>query len=930
MALSVGMLSSLGLVAQTGKLPASVLPLDTAVHTGRLSNGFTYYIRHNEQPQHQVMMYLVNKVGSILETDDQRGLAHFVEHMCFNGTKHFPKNELVDYLQKAGVRFGADLNAATSFDQTIYQLPLPADKPGVVQNGLQIMRDWAQDVTMDDGEIDRERGVILEEKRLGKGAGERMQQQYLPVILNQSRYANRLPIGTDSVLNHFAHASLRRYYHDWYRPDLQALVIVGDIDVKEMEQKVVTMFGDLKNPANEKPRATYAVALTGRNQFLSLTDKEAAGISFEVFHKHTEFVLHTTADYRAMIVRSLLGQMLGARYGELGLTNNPDFLNGGASLGEMAGGLDHYGISVIPKPGQLERGVKAVWREHRRILQDGFTPAELERAKQNYQQRISSGLQQKDKTFSSSYVNEYVQYFLKGTAAPGIDSEYALTKDLLPGITLPDIQLMLREYVKPDNRDILIMAPDKDKSSLPDEATALRWLREVDQEKIIAYQDEAGVQQLLAGDPVPGKVIAETKDTAMNLTCWTLSNGLKVVMKPTRFNNNTISFNAFASGGTSLYSDADYQSAINATRVVTSSGAGNLTINQLRKYMTGKSASAFPMINERSQGMMGGAELKDLETSLQLVYAYFTAPQKNAGLVTGLLEKYKDNLANRLNDPGMAYTDTISAVLGNYNVRRTAPSVEKANQINIDRAYDIYKERFADASGFTFVFVGNFSPDSIRPLLEKYLGSLPATHRNEKAVDLNIKTPHGPLSKTVYGGREAKATVNLYFTGDYAYSQENNLRMAALKEALQIRMIERLREDEGGVYSPGVRFSGSQHPETFSMIISFSCAPENVEKLIASVLDEVEKLKKEGPAPVNINKFKAEDRLVLEKELRSDDFWLDYISRRLQQGTDMHQIDHYDDMIKTVTPASVQAQARKYLVSGNYLRFVLLPENMKK
>jgi zinc protease len=930
-ALLFGMLASPGLIAQPGKPPSNVLPLDTAVHTGKLLNGFTYYIRHNAEPQHQVVMYLVNKVGSIQETDDQLGLAHFVEHMSFNGTKHFPKNELVDYLQKSGVRFGADLNAMTTFDHTIYQLPLPAGNPAVVQNGLQIMRDWAQDATLDGKEIDKERGVILEEKRLRVGASQRMQDQYLPMIWNHSRYANRLPIGTDAVLNHFAYATLRQYYHDWYRPNLQAIIIVGDIDVKEMEKKVKALFGDLKNPANEKPYTKYTIPLSGKNQFMAITDKEETNTSFQVLMKHTApGDMRTAADYRASIVRSLLTQLLATRFIELNQKLDPDFQSGTASVADMVGGTDYFGVSVTPKPGQLERGVKAVWREYNRILQQGFTATELERAKQNYLNRIDVVMKEKSKTRSSSYVNEYVEHFLKGTASPGIDVEYALTKKCLPQITVAHISALFKEYAKPVNRDLLITANEKDKSGLPDEATALRWLHEVEQEKVVAYQDEVSAQPLLATEPVPGKVIEEKKDEGMNLTYWTFSNGLKVVMKPTPFSNNSISFTAFAPGGTSLYSEAEYQSATNAARAVTTGGAGNLNLSQLRKFLTGKSANAWPSMAERTQNFTGSSDKQHFETALQLMYAYCTAPRKDTGLVRAQLEKFKTDLISRPNDPASAFYDTIVAIMNNYNVRRTGPSPEKVDQVNIERAYEIYKERFADAGAFTFIIVGNFTPDSIRPLLEKYLGSLPATHSNTQAVDLNIKAPKGPLSKTVYGGKDAKASVNLTFTGDYAINQTNNLQMAALKEALLLRMVERLREDEGGVYTPGVQFSARLHPDIFIMTISFSCAPENVEKLIASALDEVEKIKNAGPAQVNIDKFKAEDRIQLDKELKSNEYWLDYINRRLQQGTDMHQIDHYDEVIKTVTPASVQAIARQYLVNSNYLRFVMLPEAMKK
>jgi len=417
--LVIAVVAPLALSAQTAKRSAQVLPLDPAVRTGKLPNGFTYYIRHNEEPKNRVTLYLANKVGSILENEDQRGLAHFMEHMSFNGTKHFPKNELVDYLQKSGIRFGADLNAYTSFDETVYQLPLPSDNPELLQGGLQIMRDWAQDATLDPAEINKERGVVLEEKRLGKGASERMRQIYFPVLLNHSRYAERLPIGVDTVLNNFQPAAIKSFYQDWYRPNLQALIVVGDINVDEIEKNIKAKFGDLKNPVKEKPRTAYKVPLTGKNQFISITDKENRATSAEILIKHPEQLVRTAVDYRNLIIRSLFNDMLNDRYQEVTRQADPPYISGGAGISNFLNSLDDYSAHVAAKPGELEKGLKALWRETVRVSRFGFTESELQRAKKNYLNILEFSFKEKDKTPSSRYVNEYLQYFLKGTAAPG-------------------------------------------------------------------------------------------------------------------------------------------------------------------------------------------------------------------------------------------------------------------------------------------------------------------------------------------------------------------------------------------------------------------------------------------------------------------------------------------------------------------------------
>lgn len=917
--------------AQTNHPADQLLPLDPAVRTGKMANGFTYYIRHNEEPKNRVIFYLANKVGSVLEEDDQRGLAHFMEHMSFNGTKHFPKNELVNYLQKSGVRFGADLNAYTGFDETVYQLPLPSNNAEILNNGIQIMRDWAHEATLDPVEIDKERGVVLEEKRLGKGAGERMQRQIFPVILNNSRYAFRIPIGTDEVLNNFKPEAISRFYQNWYRPDLQALIVVGDIDVDQMEQMIKVKFGDLKNPAHEKVRTKYTIPLTGAGHFIAVTDKEETAAGVDVLIKFPAQALKTAADYRATLITQLFNSMLGQRYSELSRQANPPFISGSAGIAELLGGLNNFDVSVTAKPGELESGFKAVWRETDRVKHFGFTPTELERAKNTILNYMSSALKEKDKTSSQSYVKEYLAYFLKGAAAPGIDSEYQLVQKQLPGITLQDINDLVKSTIAATNRDVIIKAPEKDKTTLPDESTLVSWMKAVEQEQLNPYQDKVNTGSLLAVQPVPGKIINEQKDEKLAISTLTLSNGLKVVLKPTDFKADQILFNGFAPGGTSVYPDADFQSANNAVALISASGVGNYSKNELSKFLSGKQLGVAPYISERSQGISGGSNKANLETAMQLVYAYFAEPRKDAPAFEGLIARSKAAMANRANDPNTVFQDTASALLGRNSIRRTGPSVQKLEQISIDKAYGIYKDCFADAAKFTFVFTGSFDMNEIKPLLEKYLGSLPATHQNQQAKDLHITPPEGRITKIVYKGTEPKATVQLVYTGGFDYTIQNNTMLQALKETLQIRLLERLREDESGVYSPGVSISTSKFPQgRFGFVIHFGCAPENADKLIASALDEVNKLKTLGPPQGNLDKFKAEDKLSRETQLKTNSFWLGYISGQLQNKEDLDkEIDDYPAEMDKITTLSIKETARKYLDSKNFIKLELLPETSK-
>ena len=916
--------------SQPAVKPASakgqVLPLDSAVKTGKLANGFTYYIRKNTEPKNRVTLYLATKVGSILENDDQQGLAHFMEHMSFNGTRHFPKNELVSYLQKAGVRFGADLNAYTSFDETVYQLPIPTDDPEVLKNGFLIMRDWAQDATLDSMEIEKERGVILEEKRLGKSAQQRLQDKYLPVIFNKSRYSNRLPIGTEEVLKNFTPATIRSFHTDWYRPDLQALIVVGDIDVNATEKTIKDLFSSLKSPSKPRPRTEYTIPLTQKNQFFAATDKEFPVTVIQAFIKHPESKLITTTDYRNSIIRSLYNRIIGERFAELSKQANPPFIQGGSSIGGFLANLDVASSVVVGKPGELEKGFKAVWTEVERAKRFGFTQTELDRAKEAMIQNIETAYKERDKTNSDNYVQEYLNLFLKQEASPGIAYEYNFYKSNLGGITLAEVNDVVKKYLVDVNRDIIILGPDKDAANLPTETTVNAWVVDVQNSTITAYVDNVSDKPLLATKPVAGKVVGETKRNDLGITEWVLSNGVKVKLKPTDFKNDEVNFNAFSPGGSSLYSDAEYESAARASSLINNSGVAEYNSVQLSKYLTGKKVRVSPYIGERTEGISGSATPKDLEVALQLVYLYFTHPRKDVEVYNGLLSQEKASLANRSNDPASVFSDTISAVLGNYSVRRTGPSLEKYDKINLDRAFEIYKDRFADASDFTFTFVGSFDIEKIKPLIEQYLGALPSTKRIENAKDLGIHVPEGVIQKQVYKGQEQKSTVRLVFSGVYQYNETENNLLDALSGVLNIKLIERLREEESGVYGVGSRASYTKYPQNrYTFSVSFGCAPENVEKLINSVLDEIKKIRDNGATQTDVEKVVAEDRRATEVQMKENGFWLSYLTSQFQNDESPEQILSYQESLKKITPEALKVAANKYLNGDNLVRLVLHP-----
>ena len=905
----------------------TVLPLDPAVKTGKLSNGFTYYIRKNAEPKNRVTLYLANKVGSILENDDQQGLAHFLEHMSFNGTKHFPKNELVSYLQKAGVRFGGDLNAYTSFDETVYQLPLPTDNNELLNNGFTIMHDWAHNLLLDSLEIEKERGVILEEKRLGKNAQQRMKDKYLPMLLNQSMYSKRMPIGTEEVLKNFTAATIRSFYNDWYRPDLQALIVVGDIDVPAIEKKIIDLFSDLKMPDQLRKRTEYKIPLIEKNQFMVVTDKEFPSTVLQVLIKQQAGDPKTISEYRNGILRSLFNRILSARINELSKQSNPPFIQGGISIGSLLANMDVASAQVVSKPGELEKGFKSIWTEIERVKKYGFTQTELDRAKVSFLRSIESVNNEKNKTKSEAYVNEYLNFFLKDEPAPGIEFEYAYCQNNLTGITLNEVNSVANKYLVDINRDIILMASDADAASLPTESIVDNWISDVRGSKITAYVDDVSDKPLLSKLPVPGRTVSEKKRETIGITEFTLSNGVKIIIKPTDFKNDELIFNAFSPGGTSLYSDADYESAACASALVNYGGLADYSKTQLGKYLTGKKVSVAPYISERFEGISGSSSIKDFETALQIMYLYFTNVRKDFDVFNGILTQEKANLANRSKSPESIFSDTISAVLGNYNIRRTGPSLEKLEKINLPKSFEIYKERFADASDFTFTFVGNIDLEKIKPLLNQYLGALPSIKRVEKAKDLGIHIPAGKIKKEVFNGQDLKSSVRLVFSGNYKYSEVENNNLAKLSEVLTNKLLERLREQESGVYGVGAKASYSKYPKPrYSFNISFGCAPENVEKLIASTLDEIKKLQLNGCAQSDIDKIVAEGLRSNELRLKENTFWLSYLSGKFQNNENPDGILNYKKILTNTNSESIKKSASKYLGGENFIQLIQYPE----
>ncbi len=908
---------------------AGVLPLDPSVRTGKLANGFTYFIRRNTEPQKRVIFYLVNKVGSVLENENQRGLAHFLEHMNFNGTTHYPKNELINYLEKSGVRFGADLNAYTNFDETVYQLPIASDDPELLKNGLQIMRDWAHGASLNTKDIDDERGVILEEKRSRSGAAERIMDKTTPIILNNSIYADREPIGTQEVLTTFKPAAIRSFYDQWYRPNLQALIVVGDIDPVAMEISIKALFSDLKNPEHELIRKHYSIPLTGKSHFIAITDKEVQQLQIQVIKKFRATQLKTVADYRDEITHSLFNNMISVRLNELSQKPDLPYLQAGSGIGNYLADLNVFSTSITLKPDHIEAGFKMVYAEIERIKRYGFTQRELERAKSAYLSGIESLLKEKDKTNSVNYVNEYVAYFLKDDASPGIETEYRLTKEDLRLIKPEDINALAVKYVTLPDQDIIITAPDTEKDLLPSADTVNKWIAEFGMQKLTAYQDQQMTDVLLPVKPTPGKVTAVHNNKTIGFTEYTLSNGVRVILKPTKFKNDEIIFNAFKAGGSSLSTDSNYHSASNAVSVIAGGGIGQFNADELQKLLTDKQVSVGPFINELFEGVQGGMSPKDKETAFQLIYLFFTQPRKDEATFKNLMSRVTEAMKTRGNNPDAVFADTINAVLSNYNFRRVTPGAREISKINLDSAYNFYRDRFKNASDFTFVFTGSFDENEMLPLCEQYLGGLPATNKDDGHFrDLQIHTPQGDITRLIYKGSSTKATVQMIYHGNYIYNQDNNIKLNALSEIIELRLLERLREAEGQVYTPQVHANYNKLPENqYELLINFNCAPQNAEGLIKATIEEIDKLKNAGIAADDLDKFKAESLKSYEVQKQTNSFWLANIAAALRKGDDMNEILTYPEAISKLDAATLKQAANDYLSGKDLVKFILKPQN---
>ncbi|MFW0718633.1 M16 family metallopeptidase [Pedobacter sp. N23S346] len=907
--------------------PAQQSPLnnDPSVKTGILNNGFRYYIKRNQEPAKRATIYLANKVGSILEQPEEQGIAHFIEHMNFNGTKHFPKNELIGYLERSGVKFGADLNAFTSYDETIYQLPIPTDNAELWKNGLQIMRDWAADATIDAEAFNQERGVILEEKRQRTDAASRLAAQYQPILFDQSLYAARMPIGKTEVIQHADVDLARNFYKRWYRPDLQALIIVGDINVEEVEKQVVGLFSDLKQPAPLVPRPQQTITLKNAKDFMKLTDPELGQYYFRFYFKRPALSMKTDEDFKESLVRQLTNMLFQNRMRELFNKDKPPYLQASGGISPLIANIDALALTVSLDPEKLKAGFNVFWQEVTQMKRFGFTVEELQSVKDRLARSMELQMAEKNKVKSSIYADEYLDHFLKGDVFLSVEDRNRLFNKYIGSITEQETQQYLSTFLGSSSNTMLVFGPEKGKA-LPDQQQLNNWIETAEKAALQPYKSEVVATTLLKNKPASGKIIQEEQIKEVNTYHWKLSNGINIYAKPTEFKNSEVLFSGFSKGGISLYHQADYYSAKYATTFIVNSGLGDFDANQLDNVLNKKAINVDPYIESSTEGFSGYSASKDLSTALEMVYLYMSAPRLDTARFNTIIAKSKSAFRNRTPNAQQDLTDTITYVLSSYHPRRKPISITDFDKIDPVKVRAIFLERFANPADFTFVFTGNFNVDSLKMFTQQYLGALPPKGKPEVPVDLKIRVPRGYLRKDLRGDKSNKATVQMVISGTYKYANEANRYLELLKSTLQLRLTTRLREVEGGTYSPGVYLTKDKWPVNFySMSVSFECDPLRMEKLIQAANDEMDNLAKSGVSNEELQKFIMEQTRANELNLRSNQFWTSYLENSLKEEEPLGSIYQYPEELSKMTSKESKTYSQQFLNRKNEIIFTLRP-----
>ena len=914
-------------VSAQGQMPP--IPVDPQVRIGHLDNGLTYYIRHNEEPKNQVHFYIAQKVGSILEEEDQRGLAHFLEHMCFNGSEHFKGNGVVKFCEKIGVQFGADLNAYTSIDETVYNIDnVPTTDPTNIDSCLYILYDWANGLLLADDDIDHERGVIHEEWRSRNNAQMRMYEQILPKIYPNNRYGQRMPIGLMSVVDNFPYKALRDYYEKWYRPDQQGIVVVGDIDVDEVEGKIKKIFSPIEMPENAAERYYVSVEDNDEPIVAIAKDKEMQTAITYLFLKHDAFPNEMKGDMSYLITQYALlmaDNMISNRMSEITLQAEPPFIQGQIGfhddffLSKTKSAIS--GVAVTTEEG-VAKGVAAVYREILRAVRHGFTSSEYERERADYLTNLESNYNERDKTKSVSYCSAYVRHFIDNEPIPGIENRYALMNQLAPNIPVEAINQILGQLMDDHNLVVACMLPDKEGVTYPTEAELAKVLADVAAEDITAYEDKVSDEPLISATLKPGKV-KKVKDDKFGYKKYTLSNGATVYLKSTDFKADQIHMRAFSNGGQSLYNDNEFITLGQCDDVVTQGGVGNFSATELQKALSGKKVSLNTSVGVYNEGMAGFTTPKDFETLLQLAWLRFTSPRQDMEAYQSYINRSKASLQNQELNPMSALSDTLARVLYDNKPRALRMKAWMLDKIDYDRAIQIYKERFAGASDFVFIFTGNIDEATALPLICKYIGSLPKGKKKESWKDIHMDIKPGKISNIFDKEMEVpQATYVQIIDGNIDYNLKNNLAFDFAGQILDIIYTEEIREKEGGTYGVSVMAQTNNIPKDHAtMQIVFQCDPDRREYLGGRVKEILSTFAEEGPSEANLAKVKELAIKRYQENLRENSYWsgqlIDWVFFGYDYATD------YEQTVNGITTDDVRLAVKNLLSQGNDIEVVM-------
>ena len=906
-------------------------PMDPNVRVGKLDNGLTYYIRHNEKPSGRADFYIAQKVGSVLEEESQRGLAHFLEHMAFNGTTNLPGMTLREYLQSRGIKFGENLNAGTGIDQTVYMVTnVPTNIPGLVDTCLLILHDWSSFIALEEAEIDNERGVILEELRTREDADERIMKEILPIMYPNSPYANRLPGGLPEVVANFEYQTLRDYYHKWYRPDLQGLIIVGDIDVDAIEARIKEMCADIPTPVDPAPRPLFMIEDNDEPIVAIASDPEATNYRVNLYYKQetTPFEMRNDMNYWiAQYMLAIVSEMEINRLQELTHKANPPFVYGYSYYSNyyIAPTEDAWTSMAMAKDAAgIDEAITALVTENKRMQQYGFTESEYERAKADFMKRIESQYNERNNTENDSYVGECLSNFLTNEPMMGIETEYALYQQIIPSIPLEYVNSLAAQLIPENNLVITVTAPKKEGEVLPTREDILNVYNAANAMEVEPYQEEVFDGPIVANMPKPGKIKKEADMAEFDAKVLTLSNGIKVYYKKTDFKEDEIRFNASSFGGLSVLPQDDNITLMNLDNLITLGGVGNFSAIDLPKVLAGKRVRVTPYIGNYEEGMSGSCSPKDLETMMQLIYLYFTAPRADEEAFQSYKERRKATLENQENDPMTAFSDSLMKVLYDNHPLRVRMTSEDIDKIDYTKAMELYKKSFADPKNFTFYFVGNIDEEAFKPLVAQYLASLKKGKGKNEWKDIKL----GITDKEVICHYEKemqnpKVTIYMTLNGPMEYSYRNMIYMSTLSDVMDIYYTRTIREEEGGTYGVGVYGQVSDKPkDAFMFLIAFDTNKEMYEKLMGKVREGLNDVATNGPAQEDLTKVIENIYKKRAEQKEENRFWINVIETFNEDNINIDA--EFDAIVKSITPQTI-ADFAKEVLKGYNKEVVQLP-----